>query len=182
MISDFTSPAQRLIGALRGVVDSVPSLGAAEKARRVAQVLEPFLAQPDLLSAKQLEADSQQYRQHVLYVDPNGAFSVVALVWLPGQQTPIHDHVSWCVVGTFRGQEEEIRYELVKNGDGESYLVPVGGALSRTGTTAYLTPPGDIHAVRNSTDGKVVSIHVYGADVTALGSSIRRRYDLPVHA
>ncbi|WP_394835637.1 cysteine dioxygenase family protein [Pendulispora rubella] len=183
MNTSHTSCAKRLIGALQDVVHATPTAAAiasGERARRVAGVLESFLSQPDLLSPAQLEADPRSYRQHLLHVEPGGAFSVVALVWLPGQQTPIHDHVSWCVVGTYRGQEEEVRYELVGAG-GDAYLVPTGFAFTPTGTAAYLTPPGDIHAVRNGTDGKVVSIHIYGADVSACGgTSIRRRYDLPV--
>jgi predicted metal-dependent enzyme (double-stranded beta helix superfamily) len=43
-------------------------------------------------------------------------------------------------------------------------------------------PPGDIHRVRNIGDDTAISLHVYGADITRLGSSIRRTYDLPVMA
>ena len=43
-------------------------------------------------------------------------------------------------------------------------------------------PPGDIHRVRNCGDGVAISLHVYGADITRLGSSVRRIYDLPVLA
>jgi len=182
MNTSYTLCTERLIGTLRDVVHATPTAAVAngERARLVAGVLESFLEQPDLLSPAQLEADPRSYRQHLLHVEPGGAFSVVALVWLPGQQTPIHDHVSWCVVGTYRGQEEEVRYELV-GAEGGAYLVPTDIAFSPRGATAYLTPPGDIHAVRNSTDGKVVSIHIYGADVSACGgTSIRRCYDLPV--
>jgi predicted metal-dependent enzyme (double-stranded beta helix superfamily) len=42
------------------------------------------------------------------------------------------------------------------------------------------TPPGDIHRVRNSGDVPAVSLHVYGADLSRLGSSVRRVYGLPV--
>jgi predicted metal-dependent enzyme (double-stranded beta helix superfamily) len=39
-------------------------------------------------------------------------------------------------------------------------------------------PPGDIHRVRNTGDTVAVSMHVYGADISRLGNSIRREYDL----
>ena len=48
--------------------------------------------------------------QAVLHVAPDGVFSVVAVVWQPGQTIPIHDHGSWCVVGVYEGEEEEISY------------------------------------------------------------------------
>jgi 3-mercaptopropionate dioxygenase len=41
-------------------------------------------------------------------------------------------------------------------------------------------PPGDIHRVRNVADRTSISIHVYGTDVSRIGSSVRRHYDLPV--
>ena len=39
---------------------------------------------------------------------------------------------------------------------------------------------GDIHRVRNSGAGIAVWMHIYGADLSRLGSSIRRIYDLPL--
>jgi len=45
---------------------------------------------------------------------------------------------------------------------------------------AGFAPPGDIHRVRNSGAGIAVSMHIYGADLSRLGSSIRRVYDLPL--
>src|SRR5262245_46756149 len=65
-------------------------------AELVADALERRLPSPDVLSAEQLAGDPESYRSHVLYVAPDGSFSIVALVWLPGQVTPIHDHVTWC--------------------------------------------------------------------------------------
>ncbi|MCP2246488.1 cysteine dioxygenase family protein [Lentzea aerocolonigenes] len=144
-------------------------------AARVARALTGHLADPLLLDPEHREPDPDHYRQHVLHVEPDGSFSVVALVWLPGQETCIHDHVSWCVVGTYVGEEEETTYRLV--GD---RLVQMGINRTPQGVASYLVPPGDIHKVCNSSDSVAISIHVYGADIGLLGTSIRRRYDLPV--
>ena len=103
-----------------------------------------------------------------------------ALVWLPGQATPIHDHVSWCVVGVYEGNEYETLYQRDKDTDGTEYLVEDGVKTCPTGTTEALTPPGDIHKVENQGDCLAISLHIYGADICKLGSSIRRSYDLPV--
>jgi predicted metal-dependent enzyme (double-stranded beta helix superfamily) len=144
-------------------------------AARVARALTGHLADPLLLDPEHREPDPDHYRQHVLHVEPDGSFSVVALVWLPGQETCIHDHVSWCVVGTYVGEEEETTYRLV--GD---RLVQMRMNRTPQGVASYLVPPGDIHKVCNSSDSVSISIHVYGADIGLLGTSIRRRYDLPV--
>jgi predicted metal-dependent enzyme (double-stranded beta helix superfamily) len=165
--------AALLVGAVRTAVTAGGDDAAV--AARVARALTGHLADPVLLDPEHREPDPNAYRQHVLHVEPDGSFSVVALVWLPGQETCVHDHVSWCVVGTYVGEEEETTYRFA--GD---HLVPL--RLNRTpqGVTSYLVPPGDIHKVRNSSNAMAISIHVYGADIGLLGTSIRRRYDLPV--
>ena len=108
---------------------------------------------------------------------PCRRLSVVALVWLPGQSTPIHDHVSWCVVGVYAGRERETRYRAVEVG-GERWLEPVGEVDARPGHVEVIVPSvEDIHRVTAAGDGPTVSIHVYGADIERLGSSIYRRFD-----
>ncbi|MGW1782387.1 hypothetical protein ACWCQQ_25100 [Streptomyces sp. NPDC002143] len=179
-----SSRGMRLNGLVSEIRDALhaPAPGRPEQTgRRVADVVAGHLHHDDLLTDDQLTADPARYKQHVLHIEPDGTFSVVALVWLPGQRTPIHDHVSWCVIGTYRGAEEEIRYRRVEE-DGSPHLVPVDITVNPVGTVAFLAPPGDIHEVRSATDGLTVSLHVYGADIGALGTSIRRRYDLPVRS
>jgi predicted metal-dependent enzyme (double-stranded beta helix superfamily) len=138
----------------------------------VAAALRPALAEPDLLPAHQRVGDPAGYRQHLLHVPDDGAFSLVALVWLPGQATAIHDHLAWCVVGVHQGSEYETRY--VKTAGGQ--LVEAGTAVASVGEVTGLLPPGDIHRVQNAGRDLAISLHVYGADIREVGSSIRRRY------
>jgi predicted metal-dependent enzyme (double-stranded beta helix superfamily) len=50
--------------------------------------------------------------------------------------------------------------------------------LAPRGHVEALVPPeGDIHAVTAAGRETAISIHVYGADIERLGSSIHRRYD-----
>jgi predicted metal-dependent enzyme (double-stranded beta helix superfamily) len=145
----------------------------------VAERLKPLLAADGWLAPEHRRASRDGYRQHILHVSPSRRFSVVALVWLPGQQTPIHDHVSWCVVGVYRGVERETHYRLVETArSGSELLVPTGTVHARAGHVEALIPPAqNIHSVEAAGPGKTISIHVYGADIERLGSSILRRYD-----
>jgi hypothetical protein len=61
-------------------------------------------------------------------------------------------------------------------------LVEAGSSANRTGDVTGFGPPGDIQRVRNAGDGTAISIHVYGTDVSRIGTSARRYYDLPVSA
>ena len=168
---------QVLIAAIRRVVAAEDN--PRRVSRVVAEVLRPFLDIQHLLTPEQQEPDPLTYRQHVLHVETDGTFSIAALVWLAGQATPIHDHVSWCVVGVYKGVERETRYQLCGN-DGESYLAEIGSDCNRAGTVHSLAPPGDIHQVTSAGHGRTVSLHIYGADLDALGCSVRRKYEIPV--
>lgn len=150
-----------------------------ESAELVAGVLRGHLPERSVLTPRQLDGDPERYAQHVLYVEPDGCFSIVALVWRPGQSTPVHDHVAWCVVGVIDGVEQETRYRLVEH-DGEPALQRAGLVHNPSGSVCAIAPPGDIHSVRNAGTDVAISLHVYGADILRLGSSVRRNYDVPV--
>jgi 3-mercaptopropionate dioxygenase len=148
-------------------------------AELVADQLRQHLPGADILTAAERAGDPAGYRCHLLHVEPDGSFSVTAMVWRPGQVTPIHDHVTWCVFGVVQGIEYEELYALSADG---RHLEEVGRSHNARGEVSGFAPPGDIHRVRNVGDDVAISLHVYGADITRLGSSVRREYDLPMLA
>jgi 3-mercaptopropionate dioxygenase len=83
--------------------------------------------------------------------------------------TRIHDHVTWCVFGVIQGVEHEELFD--------ADLRLVGRSDNHVGEVSGFAPPGDIHRVHNTSDGTAISIHIYGTDVTRIGSSVRRYYD-----
>lgn len=117
-------------------------------------------------------------RGQLLHVEPDGSFSVVALVTRPGYTTSIHDHTSWCVVGVVAGQEREECFRLAGAG---GFLEVTRTRLDDVGSVSGFAPPGDIHRVTNSGAGLGISLHIYGTDINRIGDSIRRTYDFPVH-
>jgi 3-mercaptopropionate dioxygenase len=160
-LASFASDAQRLI-------EDPHAIGAR---------LQALLAQDGWLAPEHRAADADHYRQHLLHVSPDRRLSIVALVWLPGQRTPIHDHVSWCVVGVYEGRERETRFRAVEV-DGQRWLDQVGSVDAHPGHVEVIVPSvEDIHAVTAVGEGPTISIHVYGADIERLGSSIYRRFD-----
>src|SRR6185437_16108811 len=78
-----------------------------DTADRVAAALRRHLPGPDLLSPRQLAGDPAGYQSHLVHAEPDGSFSVVVMVWRPGQVTPVHDHLSWCVTAVLQGAEHE---------------------------------------------------------------------------
>ena len=141
----------------------------AETAQLVAEQLRRHLPTPDVLSAEQRIGSPDDYCAHNLHIEPDGSFSIVALVWRPGQVTRIHDHVTWCVFGVIQGVEREQLFDADLN--------LIGQADNHVGDVSGFAPPGDIHRVHNTSGETAISIHVYGTDVTRIGSSARRYYD-----
>jgi hypothetical protein len=70
------------------------------------------------------------------------------------------------VVGVIQGVEHEELFD--------EQLNLVGVNDNRVGEVSGFAPPGDFHRVHNTGDVAAMSIHIYGTDVTRIGSSVRR--------
>jgi predicted metal-dependent enzyme (double-stranded beta helix superfamily) len=139
----------------------------AERLASVAATIGEAASSTDLLAPRHLRSSPDQYRTNVVHVAPDGSFSVVALVWRPGQCTPIHSHRSWCVVGVVCGTERETTYRRVAGG-----VEAVDAYTFTAGQTTWVADDRAVHAVENVGDDIAVSLHVYGVDYAAVGSSI----------
>lgn len=156
-----------LVAGVRTVVGR--HLDWSTTAHLVAEQVTAHLPGPEILTAEQRLGSPDEYCSHTLHVEPDGSFSVLALVWRPGQTTRIHDHVTWCVFGVLQGVEHEELFD--------SELTLVGESDNQVGEVGGFAPPGDIHRVHNNGDSTAISLHVYGTDITRVGSSVRRYYD-----
>jgi 3-mercaptopropionate dioxygenase len=159
-------PLTDLIAAVRPVI----ALRAdwARTAHLVADQLRAHLPGPGVLTPGQRRGDPGRPAGHVLHAEPDGTFSILGLVWRPGQSTRIHDHITWCVVGVLQGTEHEELFDEALN--------PIGARDSHPGEVSGFAPPGDIHRIRNTGSETAISLHIYGTDITRVGSSARRYY------
>ena len=146
-----------------------------------AAALQSYLGEPGLLAPAHRRSSLHHYRTNVVHVAPDGSFSLVALVWRPGQRTSIHSHQSWCVVGVHEGVEEERSFSLVER-DLEPALLLTDVRRYESGCVTWLSAEDEIHDVTNVGDGTAISLHVYALDYRRLGSSILDTFDLPVIA
>jgi predicted metal-dependent enzyme (double-stranded beta helix superfamily) len=165
--------------ALPGFVRAFEQLvgsGADEAAifRDGRTLLAILVADDGWLPAALAEPDPDNYRIHLLHLDPARRFSVSAMVWGPGQGTPIHDHTVWGMVGVLRGRERCEEFGLPPRPGGPLLRGPVHELAP--GDIDFVSPSiGDIHRVSNAlADGVSVSIHVYGGDIATI---VRSRYD-----
>jgi 3-mercaptopropionate dioxygenase len=118
--------------------------------------------------------DPLRYMRHLLYVDPDGDFVMSVLVWLPGQQSPIHGHEVWCAYGVVEGELTEERYRDAGNG-----IEPARTTVLRGGDIADLDLDcTTIHRVCNRSDAPLATLHLYGVAAERLTTGINRLYPL----
>lgn len=169
-------PLEPLFGAIRAAT-RVPVDWDATVRVVTDQIRDCLPGHREVLAAVPAEARHGHDRSQVLHVEPDGTFSVVAMISRPGQATGIHDHTTWCVVALVAGSETEERFRLDDDGTGLELL---GVRTDQPGVVSGFAPPGDIHRVTNGGDTVSTSLHVYGTDVDRIGTSVRRTYDLPI--
>ena len=136
------------------------------------QTIAPLMARliayaGSFLTDKHYRSDPAHYARNAIHLAPGQNLSLYALVWLPGQWTPVHDHGSWGVVGVVEGTLEERAY-IPADGDitrdtgirlrrGGMVLLPPGGV------TTFVPNPDHIHKTGVAADrSRVVSLHLYG--------------------
>jgi predicted metal-dependent enzyme (double-stranded beta helix superfamily) len=99
---------------------------------------------------------------YLLWRDRDSDVSLVAMVLGPGDATPIHDHLTWGVVGVYEGTQRDTRYVLRAGRLHEKSSVrrPSGSV------TTLLPPDDDIHFVRSETSGgQAISIFFMGSNM-----------------
>src|SRR6185503_10199471 len=95
-----TLPTSQLTDLVAGVRTAIAQhANWNDTAQLVAGELRRNLPTPDVLTPEQRLGSPDRYISHTLHVEPDGSFSIIALVWRPGQITRIHDHLTWCVFG-----------------------------------------------------------------------------------
>ena len=162
---------------------------AAVAVEEIAPVMHAFMREAEgLLKPEHFRSEPGHYARNAVYIAPEQDLSLFALVWNPGQWTPVHDHGSWGVVGVLRGTLHErsyVRVDAAKSTDEGIDLVPGGVFLLNPGTiTSFVPNPDHIHRT-GVPDGasQVVSLHLYGRNMDSfhiydLDTRTRRRVNV----
>lgn len=122
----------------------------------------------NFLKPEHFQSHPDHYARNAIFVDDNNVMSLYAIVWEPGQWTPIHDHGTWGVMGIYEGVLEECNYvRSDSESDAELNNIDLDFAeevqLTANTVTSFVPRPEHIHKTGNpSADGRVVSLHLYG--------------------
>lgn len=138
----------------------------------VCDVLREHASVVGLLNTQQQTGNAERYIRHVLYSHPMGLYTIVALVWCPGQITPVHGHYTWCSYIVLKGSMQEecfvwdqqkkcaVRREQAIKGPGDAQA-------SHAGLES-------VHRLRNVGNDVSISIHVYGVDAQRVSTHVNR--------
>lgn len=143
---------------------------------RVVAALRAATAVPGLLSAEFRVPRSGCYARHTVASDPAGRFTLLSLVWGPGQFSPTHAHDTWCAYAVVEHPLTETLYEF----DARRGVAVASEAAERASGYACFAPAGleQIHRLGNAGDVPAISIHVYGIDGSRVGTHVNRLMDV----
>ncbi len=135
-----------------------------------------------LIDEKFLRHIESRPAAYLVHRPPDRSFSVVSMVWGQGQKFPIHDHLSWGLIGVYQNTVAEERFKRVDDGKKEGYaeiqLTHVKdfeeGEILEEGLLFDEHRRDDIHRILNPTTRPSVSIHILASD---LGMKERHQYD-----
>ena len=159
----------------RAAAGSLPELLA-----RLEPPFEALLADPDWLPARFMHPAENSgmgggIGMWLLYRSADGDLAFSSLVVPAGSETPVHDHLTWGLVGIYRGTQEETVYRPAGPRADDSAPLALSEVLHLAPGDHYrLTPDNDIHKVRTTSPETSVSLHLLGNDN---GCTWRHRYD-----
>jgi 3-mercaptopropionate dioxygenase len=168
-IDTFIGDAQRVLAQANG------------DRERVVTELKPLVERvlwDDGLFAEEYRAEPENGRPRYLYHSaPDGSLQVYVVEFAPGMPTPVHDHVTWGLIGIAGGEQHTTRYERVDDASDAEHaeLRPMFEGVLTRGAVYPLLPPNDIHRIETVGDTPSYSLHVLGVD---LGRQKRNIFDV----
>jgi predicted metal-dependent enzyme (double-stranded beta helix superfamily) len=164
----------RLCAALDAALEDCATPGDPSRCERfgsaIRAALARALAEPALVTAAQREGSADTYRRHLIASDSRGRYTVAALVWQPGQASPIHAHHTWCGYAVLEGMLTETLYAWNETHQGADVVRShsrASGALAFAGRGR-----ANIHRLANASGAQAVSLHIYGVSGEGIATRV----------
>lgn len=157
-IDQFVTDATRIMQSgkdRKGIVDDLSPL------------LERLMQNQALLEERFKHSGENGLYRYNFYHATDDSLTINAPAFLKGRPTPIHDHLTWGVIGVFSGRQLTTRYKRFDDAGepGTTRLEVVENKVLTAGAVYPLLPPDDLHRIETVSDEPGVSIHVLGADL-----------------
>jgi predicted metal-dependent enzyme (double-stranded beta helix superfamily) len=145
-------------------------------AGRITQALRTAAAAPNLLSDGLRAPRTGCYARHTIAAEPAGRFTLLSIVWGPGQFSPPHAHDTWCAYAVVENPLAETLFDY----DTASGKAIAGKTAQRDPGYACFAPAGleQIHRLGNAGGVSAISLHVYGVEGSRVGTHVNRLMDV----
>jgi predicted metal-dependent enzyme (double-stranded beta helix superfamily) len=169
-------PLARPIATLMTEVGAACEGPAEAMGARIAAALRTAAVAPGLLTPALRASRLDCYARHTIASDPAGRFTLLAIVWSPGQFSPPHAHDTWCAYAVAENTLTETLFDFDA---ARNKAVPAGVSLRTPGYACFaLAGLEQIHRLGNAGDVPAISIHAYGVDGSRVGTHVNRLIDV----
>ena len=169
------SPASA-VAALAADIDAACEGPPALMERRIVAALGRAACDCDLLTPAQRVPSADCYARHVIYSDPAGRFTILSLVWMPGQFSPPHAHQTWCAYVVCDNTLTETEYAF---DPASMKALPLRIVERRAGYCTFGEAGLDqIHRLGNAGMLPAISLHIYGVQSGRVGTHVNRKVDV----
>lgn len=138
-----------------------------QAARATCEVLKRYSQNTLELPERIRQPSTPCYARHLLHLEENDGYCIVAMVWSPGQGTAVHDHGgNWCVEACLEGRLEITSFRLLEElPTGNVRLTRETSVKVGQGSVGCLIPPFEHHKIHNPFDVAAITIHVYETEL-----------------
>jgi predicted metal-dependent enzyme (double-stranded beta helix superfamily) len=163
------------IGELAAGISFACCVELADMPGRIRLALARAAADPALLGEADRRPQAEGYARRVIYADPAGRFTILAIVWAAGQFSPAHAHHTWCAYAVYDGELEET---LFRWNPASEVAEPLRTQGRSSGYSCFAEAGLDqIHSLGNSSAHPAISIHVYGVERERITTHVNRLVD-----
>ena len=142
-VERFIADARRIMEGDGGPVDRTAAVRALEPLLRRA------LDGPGWTAARYATLGADGRPGYRYYHNADGSLTIYGVLFRPGHPTPVHDHVTWGLIGVYSGQQRTTRYRRLDDGAtlGRCSVELQTDDVLTHGATYPLLPPHDIHRI-----------------------------------
>ncbi len=160
-VAEFVEDARRVMEAPGGVQDR------EEAVRRLEPLLARALRGPGWTEQRYRRTVDGGRPGYVYYRNRDDSLLIYGVLFRRGHPTPVHDHVTWGLIGVQSGRQRTIRYRRLDDGSvaGHCSVEVVADEVLTRGAVYPLLPPHDIHRIEVLEPEEALSVHVLGADL-----------------
>ena len=110
-----------------------------------------------------LQPHPEHYARRAIHISPEHGYALIAMIWGPGQSSPLHDHDgNWCVECIWQGGLSITRHTLREEHDGRVRFEHLPPLRAVAGQGDWMEAPNEHHTMTNpDPDVAAISLHVY---------------------